>query len=120
MIAVMQVSTFGMGLVTLDVRQESSKHAGAMDAITTFLGLGSYMEWDEKKRREFLIAELNSKRPLMPAGAQPPPHILVVRGHPLQGAAAELAGVLCRIPPPSCAAPCAAAGRISLCRGFQL
>ena len=70
--AVLQVSTFGMGLVTLDVRQESSKHAQAMDAITTFLGLGSYMEWDEQKRREFLIAELNSKRPLMPAGAPPP------------------------------------------------
>ena len=68
-----QVTTFGMGLVTLDVRQESTKHAQAIDAITTFLGLGSYLEWDEKKRQEFLVAELNSKRPLMPAGAAPAP-----------------------------------------------
>lgn len=57
-----------MGLVTLDVRQESSKHTAAMDAITTFLGIGSYLEWDEKKRRDFLTAELSGKRPLMPSG----------------------------------------------------
>ncbi len=57
-----------MGLVTLDVRQESSKHAAAIDAITTYLGLGSYKEWDEDKRIAFLLAELTGKRPLLPPG----------------------------------------------------
>ena len=58
-----------MGLVTLDVRQESTKHAAAMNAITEYLGLGSYLDWDEARRQEFLTAELNSRRPLLPAGA---------------------------------------------------
>jgi phosphoenolpyruvate carboxylase len=63
-----QVTTFGMGLVTLDVRQESSKHTEAIDAITSYLGLGSYKEWDEEKRQEFLLKELTGKRPLLPSG----------------------------------------------------
>jgi phosphoenolpyruvate carboxylase len=29
-----------------------------MDAITTYLGYGSYAEWDEDKRIEFLVNEL--------------------------------------------------------------
>ena len=65
-----QVTTFGMGLVTLDVRQESTKHAQAVDAITSYLGLGSYLEWDEEKRQQFLMAELTGKRPLLPPGAR--------------------------------------------------
>lgn len=38
-----QVSCFGLGLVQLDIRQESSRHSDALDAITKYLGLGSYM-----------------------------------------------------------------------------
>lgn len=38
-----QVNTFGLSIVTLDIRQESTKHAAAVDAITTYLGLGSYL-----------------------------------------------------------------------------
>lgn len=64
-----QVTTFGMGLVTLDCRQESSKHTEAIDTITTYLGLGSYKEWDEQKRTDFLLNELTGKRPLLPPGA---------------------------------------------------
>jgi phosphoenolpyruvate carboxylase len=63
-----QVTTFGMGLVTLDCRQESSKHTEAIDTITTYLGLGSYKEWDEEKRTSFLLSELTGKRPLLPPG----------------------------------------------------
>lgn len=33
---------FGLFLAKLDIRQESVKHTEAIDAITTFLGLGSY------------------------------------------------------------------------------
>ncbi len=40
--ACMQARIFGLFLCKLDIRQESVKHAEAMDAITTYLGLGSY------------------------------------------------------------------------------
>ena len=58
-----------MGLVTLDIRQESNRHTDAIDTITNYLGIGSYKQWDEEKRVQFLIGELTGKRPLMPPGA---------------------------------------------------
>lgn len=61
-----QARTFGLQLCKLDIRQESTKHAEAMDAITTYLGLGSYKEWSEEKRTKFLLAELAGNRPLLP------------------------------------------------------
>lgn len=61
-----QARTFGLHLCRLDIRQESTKHAEAIDAITQHLGLGSFKEWDEDKRVEFLLKELESKRPLLP------------------------------------------------------
>ena len=64
-----------MGLVTPDIRQESSRHTDAIDTITNYVGIGSYKEWDEDKRVEFLIGELTGKRPLMPPGTpQSTPH----------------------------------------------
>ena len=57
-----------MGLVTLDVRQESTRHSDAIDTVTQYLGLGSYKAWDEEQRLNFLIGELTGKRPLMPPG----------------------------------------------------
>ena len=65
-----QVTCFGMGLVTLDVRQESTRHSDAIDTVTQYLGLGSYKAWDEEQRLNFLIGELTGKRPLMPPGMQ--------------------------------------------------
>ena len=62
------VSAFGLTLVPLDVRQESNRHEEAMDAITRFLGLGSYSQWDEETRINFLSAQIASKRPLLRAG----------------------------------------------------
>nr|CAB3474310.1 unnamed protein product [Digitaria exilis] len=59
-----QVSTFGLSLVRLDIRQESDRHTDVMDAITEYLGIGSYREWPEEKRQEWLLSELNGKRPL--------------------------------------------------------
>jgi phosphoenolpyruvate carboxylase len=38
----MQTRVFGLHLAKLDIRQESIKHTEALDAITTYLGLGSY------------------------------------------------------------------------------
>ncbi|XP_010413019.1 PREDICTED: phosphoenolpyruvate carboxylase 2-like [Camelina sativa] len=59
-----QVSTFGLALVKLDIRQESDRHTDVLDAITTHLGIGSYKEWSEDKRQEWLLSELSGKRPL--------------------------------------------------------
>ena len=57
---------FGMTLAPIDVRQDSSRHTGALATITRALGLGSYAEWDEPARIEFLLRELDGRRPLIP------------------------------------------------------
>jgi phosphoenolpyruvate carboxylase len=62
--------TFGLFLVRLDVRQDSTRHRSAMSEITDYLGLGRYEDWDEAARVEFLVRELNSRRPLLPAHYQ--------------------------------------------------
>lgn len=59
------ICTFGLSLVPLDIRQESTRHMEALDAITRHLGIGSYAEWDEKTKISWLQSELNSKRPLI-------------------------------------------------------
>ncbi|KAF5842615.1 phosphoenolpyruvate carboxylase [Dunaliella salina] len=61
-----RVSCFGMSLMKLDIRQESTRHSEAMEAITTYLGYGSYEEWDEEQRIEWLVSELQGRRPLIP------------------------------------------------------
>lgn len=38
----MQVQCFGLAMVKLDIRQESSRHSDVLDTITRYLGLGSY------------------------------------------------------------------------------
>jgi phosphoenolpyruvate carboxylase len=62
-----RVPCFGLHMVRLDIRQESERHTAALDAITRHLGLGSYAEWPEAQRAEFLVSELSSNRPLIPA-----------------------------------------------------
>ncbi|MED6187240.1 Phosphoenolpyruvate carboxylase 1 [Stylosanthes scabra] len=59
-----QVSTFGLSLVRLDIRQESDRHTDVMDAITKHLEIGSYREWSEERRQQWLLSELSGKRPL--------------------------------------------------------
>ena len=60
-----RLSCFGITLLCLDVRQESGRHADTIDAITRYLELGSYLEWDEGERQRFLLAELENRRPLV-------------------------------------------------------
>lgn len=62
-----QVSTFGLSLVRLDIRQESDRHTDVLDAITNHLEIGSYREWSEERRQEWLLSELTGKRPLFGA-----------------------------------------------------
>ncbi|KAF6160863.1 hypothetical protein GIB67_041917 [Kingdonia uniflora] len=61
-----RVSTFGIVLMKLDLRQESGRHAETLDAVTRYLDMGVYSEWDEERKLEFLARELKSKRPLVP------------------------------------------------------
>ncbi|WP_417362594.1 phosphoenolpyruvate carboxylase [Gallaecimonas pentaromativorans] len=68
---IIRARCFGLNLIRLDIRQDSGRHAEAIDEVTRYLGLGSYLEWDEAKRQQFLLAELNSKRPLIPRNWQP-------------------------------------------------
>jgi len=65
-----RIAVFGTTLMPLDIRQESTRHTEALDAITKYLGLaeGTYAQWDEKSRRNWLRKELNSKRSLLPRG----------------------------------------------------
>ena len=61
-----RIHCFGSHMVRLDIRQEASRHEQVLDELTRHLGLGSYSDWSETKRQEFLVAELGSKRPLIP------------------------------------------------------
>ncbi|WP_334598258.1 phosphoenolpyruvate carboxylase [Pseudomonas alvandae] len=63
--------TFGLFLVRLDVRQDSTRHTTAMTEITDYLGLGRYEEWNEEQRIGFLLDELNNRRPLLPPHFKP-------------------------------------------------
>ena len=59
-----RLAAFGVSLVPLDIREESTRHTLAIDAITQYLGIGSYSTWDENARLSFLQTELSSRRPL--------------------------------------------------------
>eukprot|EP00884_Botryococcus_braunii_P017055 jgi/Botrbrau1/4032/Bobra.0016s0039.1 len=61
-----RIYCFGMGLMKIDLRQESARHTDAIDAATKFVDLGTYSEWSEEKKIEFLSRELEGKRPLIP------------------------------------------------------
>lgn len=47
---------FGTTLMKMDIRQEASKHTLALDEITSYLEIGSYAEWDEEKKIDFLVS----------------------------------------------------------------
>jgi len=66
-----RVSTFGVTLVDLDIRQSADKHIELLNELTEFLELGSYREWSEKARNDFLLQELKTKRPLIPEDWEP-------------------------------------------------
>lgn len=65
-----RASAFGITLTTLDIRQSADRHTSALDELTAYLDVAgdgtSFEQWDEQKRCEFLVAELTSRRPLVP------------------------------------------------------
>jgi len=64
-----RVRCFGLTLVRLDIRQDSARHTALIDALMRERGVGRYAEWDEEKRVQFLLAELQAEPPLA-AGEQ--------------------------------------------------
>ncbi len=62
-----RVVCFGTTLMRLDIRQESTRHSDVFDAITRHLGLGAYDDWPEEQRQQWLLTELESRRPLIPS-----------------------------------------------------
>ncbi|OTG86680.1 phosphoenolpyruvate carboxylase [Acinetobacter sp. ANC 4558] len=72
-----RVNCFGIELLKLDIRQESGRHRQAISAITEYLGLGNFETWTEQARQNFLLQELQSKRPLLPKFLQEPKGSLI-------------------------------------------
>lgn len=66
-----RVHCFGSHLLSLDIRQDGERHADVFAELTQYLELGNYAEWSEEQKQEFLISELNSKRPLFPKNWKP-------------------------------------------------
>lgn len=66
-----RIKSFGLQLVRLDIRQDSSMHTEALNALTQELNLGCYADWSEEERLQFLLTELASNRPLLPYEWQP-------------------------------------------------
>jgi phosphoenolpyruvate carboxylase len=63
--------TFGLPLIRLDIRQESTRHAEAVAEMVDYLGLGDYLSWAEQERQDFLVRELKGRRPLIPRHWKP-------------------------------------------------
>lgn len=66
-----RIRCFGLQLVRIDVRQESTCHTEAIAELTQYLGLGDYQAWSEDEKQAFLLTELQSRRPLTPRDWQP-------------------------------------------------
>jgi len=63
-----QVHIFGFSLASLDIRQESTRHSDAIQELTNYLDLPlKYDQMSEEKKINWLIEELNTKRPLIPS-----------------------------------------------------
>ena len=63
-----RLNCFGITLLCLDIRQESTRHRDAVDAVTRYLELGSYADWPEERKQAFLVEELQARRPLIDEG----------------------------------------------------
>ena len=70
-----RVKAFGVYLVQLDIRQESTRHSDVLSELTRYLGIGDYDQWTEQDKISFLTNELASKRPLLPLDWKPSPEV---------------------------------------------
>ena len=66
-----QVHIFGFSLASLDIRQESTRHSDAIDELTGYLQLPCrYNDMAEPERVAWLLQELQTRRPLIPAAME--------------------------------------------------
>ncbi|MCX5940746.1 MAG: phosphoenolpyruvate carboxylase [Cyanobium sp. LacPavin_0818_WC50_MAG_67_9] len=66
-----QAQIFAFCLASLDIRQESTRHSDALDELSRYLQLPvPYGEMDEDQRVAWLLAELQTRRPLLPPTAR--------------------------------------------------
>ncbi len=68
------VETFGFHLACLDIRQNSQFHRRALSQLMNACGLdgtGFLETWSDARRLDFLLKELESTRPFLPAGDFP-------------------------------------------------
>lgn len=66
-----RIQCFGVHLVRHDIRQDSSRHSALLAELINHLGMGDYEQWDEQRKQEFLLEELNGRRPLIGRSWQP-------------------------------------------------
>ena len=65
-----QVHIFSFCLASMDIRQESTRHSDAIDELTRYLQLPvPYADMGEEERVNWLITELQTRRPLLPTAA---------------------------------------------------
>ena len=66
-----QAQIFAFCLASLDIRQESTRHSAALDELSRYLQLPvPYGDMEENQRVQWLLSELQTRRPLVPVGAQ--------------------------------------------------
>lgn len=65
-----RIACFGIHMLRLDIRQDAQRHADVIAELTRYLGMGDYAHWGETEKQAFLLRELTSKRPLIPAAWQ--------------------------------------------------
>ncbi len=58
---------FGVHLMRLDIRQHADLHTAALDELTRHLYGDGFGAWPEQRRCAWLLDELASRRPLLPA-----------------------------------------------------
>lgn len=66
-----RVACFGLALVKLDMRQESGRHRQVLNELCDYYNYPIYEQLSEAQKCEFLLHELQSKRPLLPRRWQP-------------------------------------------------
>ncbi len=67
-----RLECFGVTLANLDIRQEATRHAEAIDWVAGELGLGSYLDLDEPGRQSFLLARLEENGTQLPDPTRAP------------------------------------------------
>ncbi|MGF1538152.1 MAG: phosphoenolpyruvate carboxylase [Elainellaceae cyanobacterium] len=64
-----QTEIYGFNLARLDIRQDSSRHSDTINEIAEYMGVlpRPYNDLSEAERVEWLVSELQTRRPLIPA-----------------------------------------------------